>query len=66
VVGLKITDHPGHKNHTRHKCYELAHQNKYGLGMGVYPVDNTEVLSPHPQCTSTLTYVLKSEVARSA
>lgn len=66
VAGLRITDHPGHANHTKHRCYELAHQNSYGMGVGVYPVDNTEVLSPHVQCTSTLSYVLKDEVTQSA
>jgi hypothetical protein len=66
VKGVKITDHPGHKNHTKHRCYELAHRDPYGMGMGVYLPTDAEIYSPHPQCTSTLTYVLKDEVRRGA
>ncbi|MFS0562619.1 hypothetical protein AB1K91_17985 [Terribacillus sp. 179-K 1B1 HS] len=66
VAGLRITDHPGHANHTEHRCYEMAREDSYGLGVGVYPVDNEEVLKPHIQCTSTLSYVLKDEVTQVA
>jgi hypothetical protein len=66
VKGVKITDHPGHKNHTKHRCYALAHRDPYGMGMGVYLPTDAEIYSPHPQCTSTLTYVLKDEVKRGA
>ncbi|MGG1594904.1 hypothetical protein [Terribacillus saccharophilus] len=66
VKGVKITDHPGHRNHEKHRCYALAHRDPYGMGMGVYLPTDSEIYSPHPQCTSTLTYVLKDEVRRGA
>lgn len=62
VQALRINDRPGHNNHTKHRCYELAHQNAYGLGTGIYPPDATEIYNPHPNCTSYLTYVLTEEV----
>lgn len=65
VKGLKIVDRPeGHKRHGEHRCYELAHQDKYGWGMGVYKKTDTEIFSPHPNCRAILTYVLadKKEV----
>lgn len=66
VAGIKITDHPGHANHSKHKCYELARADKYGMGAGIYVPSDTSILSPHPQCSATFTYVLKDEVAQSA
>lgn len=59
VKGLKINDRPGHNNHTKHRCYELAQVDKYGWGDGVYKPTDSEIFSPHPNCTSYLTYVLK-------
>jgi hypothetical protein len=62
VKALKITDRGGHKNHANHRCHILANQNRYGLGVGVYPKDNTEIWSPHPNCRAIVTYVLDEGV----
>lgn len=40
------------------KCVALAEANHYGLGRGIYPPDDHRIYSPHPNCTSYLTYVL--------
>lgn len=59
VKGVKINDRPGHNNHTKHRCYDLAHRDPYGMGAGVYKPTDIEIFSPHPNCTSFITYVLK-------
>jgi hypothetical protein len=59
VKGVKINDRPGHNNHTKHKCYTLAQRDPYGMGEGVYKPEDSEIFSPHPNCTSFITYVLK-------
>ena len=59
VEGIKINDRPGHNNHTKHRCYILSHEDKYGMGLGVYKSTDSEIFSPHPNCTSYITYVLK-------
>jgi hypothetical protein len=64
VKGLKINDRTGHNNHTKHKCYDLANTDKYGMGAGVYQVDDPEIYQPHPNCTSYITYVLKDKEVR--
>jgi hypothetical protein len=59
VKGVKINDRPGHNNHTKHKCYDLANRDPYGMGEGVYKPEDSSIFSPHPNCTSYITYVLK-------
>jgi hypothetical protein len=59
VKGIKINDRPGHNNHTKHKCYLLAQEDPYGMGKGVYKPGDSQIFSPHPNCTSYITYVLK-------
>jgi hypothetical protein len=59
VKGVKINDRPGHNNHTKHKCYTLAQRDPYGMGEGIYKPGDSEIFSPHPNCTSFITYVLK-------
>lgn len=61
VKGVKINDRPGHNNHTKHRCYTLAQKDPYGMGEGVYKPDDSEIFSPHPNCTSYITYVLKDK-----
>lgn len=56
VKGLRI--HRGEADRPDHMCTILSEEDRYGLGEGVYPVDNTEILHPHPNCTSYLTYEL--------
>lgn len=56
VKGLRI--HRGEADRPEHMCTILSEEDRYGLGEGVYPVDNTEILNPHPNCTSYLTYEL--------
>ena len=50
-----------HGNHTNHKCYKLAQENRYGLGKGVFKPTDSEIYVPHPNCSSYLTAVLKDE-----
>lgn len=60
VKGLRIIDRPGgHSHHGKHHCYDLAHQDPYGWGMGVYKPTDSQIYSPHPNCRAILTYVLK-------
>lgn len=59
IIGLKI--HPGAADQPSHKCSILANDNPHGLGRGVYTPDNTEILNPHPNCTSFVTYVLDED-----
>lgn len=62
VSGLKIVDHPdGHGHHETHECYIYARE-KTQLGVGVFPVTETKILQPHPQCESTLELVLTTEI----
>lgn len=63
VRGLRIIDHPdGHPRHRTHECYIYARRDEYGMGRGVYPVTEKKILRPHPQCRSTLHFVLRDEV----
>lgn len=54
-----------HRNHSKHACYELSRVDGYGLGAGVYPLEDevmARLISPHPQCSSRLRYIIKDEV----
>lgn len=59
VKGLRI--YRGRANRPEHRCTQLELADEYGLGRGVYPPDNTEVLNPHVNCTSYTTYELDRE-----
>ena len=48
----------GHRNHRSHRCYALAQEDRYGEGSGIYKPTDTEIWSPHPNCTSSISYVL--------
>lgn len=56
VKGLRI--HRGKANNPRHRCTQLEQIDRYGLGKGVYLPTDPEVLNPHPNCTSYVTYEL--------
>lgn len=58
VQWVKINDRGGHRNHDAHRCYELANTDLYGKGNGIYKPTDSEIYSPHPNCTSFITYVL--------
>lgn len=62
VKGLLI--HRGKANVANHQCTILSKEDRYGLGAGVFKPNDTEIYSPHPNCTSFLTYVLDGEVLR--
>lgn len=55
---VKINDRGGHRNHTAHRCYELANEDRYGQGDGIFKPTDPQIYSPHPNCTSFITYVL--------
>lgn len=50
-----------HPRHKEHACYKLAHENRYGEGNGIFRPTDSEIYSPHPQCSSYIVPVLKSE-----
>jgi len=50
-----------HPRHTQHRCYILAHEDRYGQGQGVFKPTDEEIYSPHPNCSSYLVPVLKEE-----
>lgn len=58
VEWVRINDRPGHRNHDKHRCYELANEDRYGQGEGVFKPTDDEIYCPHPNCTSYITYVL--------
>ncbi|MDA2116704.1 hypothetical protein PDN31_15245 [Bacillus cereus] len=67
VTGYKLIDN-GHRHryHSRHMCYKLARRDAYGLGPGRYPKKIpesllTQLISPHPQCSSRLNYIIGEE-----
>ncbi|MFJ8521399.1 hypothetical protein [Bacillus cereus] len=68
VAGYQIIDNGHrHRNHSRHICYKLARRDAYGLGAGKYPKNIPEslmnqLISPHPQCSSRLNYLISEEV----
>lgn len=43
------------RNHESHMCHILAHEDRYGKGMGVFKVTDMEIYHPHPRCRSFLT-----------
>ena len=47
-----------HKNHEMHRCYELAREDRYGQGAGIFKPTDSEIYMPHPQCSSYITSVL--------
>lgn len=59
VDWVQINDNRGrHKNHTSHRCYELAKADKYRQGAGIYKPTDSEIYMPHPQCTAYITPIL--------
>ena len=56
VKGLRI--HRGRANRPNHRCTQLEKIDRYGLGTGIYLPTDPEVLNPHPNCTSYVTYEL--------
>lgn len=48
----------GRKDHHKHKCYTLANRDPHGQGAGIYKPTDTEIWSVHPNCTSSISYVL--------
>lgn len=49
----------GRKDHASHTCYSIARENPYGKGQGIYKPSDTRIISPHPQCTSWISYVVE-------
>lgn len=50
-----------HPRHKEHACYKLAHENRYGEGDGIFKPTDSEIYSPHPQCSSYIVPVLNPE-----
>lgn len=51
----------GRPDHHRHNCYHLAREDRYGEGPGIYKTTDTNILMPHPNCTSWISYVIERE-----
>lgn len=47
-----------HRRHKSHACYVLANEDRYGEGPGVFKPTDSEIYTPHPNCTSYVTAVL--------
>jgi hypothetical protein len=60
VLGLKRNLSASHPHDSTCECEELATQDLYGLGPGVYPVDRYPE-TPHPNCLCFPTQVLDGE-----
>ncbi len=59
---VRIVDNGSrHPRHKEHACYKLAHENRYGEGDGIFKPNDSEIYCPHPQCSSYIVPVLKSE-----
>ncbi|WP_346200057.1 hypothetical protein NSQ96_15385 [Caldifermentibacillus hisashii] len=59
---VRIVDNGSrHPRHKHHKCYILAHEDRYGRGRGIFKPNDSEIYCPHPQCSSYIVPVLKSE-----
>ena len=56
VTGLRL--HPGIKRSKG--CVDLANEDRYGLGKGVFLPGDSDVYNPHPNCTSYVTYEIDS------
>lgn len=60
VKALRLHDGVGgHKYHEKHECYIWSNEDRYGLGKGVFRLEDDFIFNPHPNCTSYVTYVLK-------
>lgn len=59
---VRIVDNGSrHPRHSRHRCYHLAREDRYGRGQGVFKPTDAEIYSPHPQCSAYIVPVLKDE-----
>jgi hypothetical protein len=62
VKAIKV--HRGRANRPEHRCTQLAREDRYGWGSGVFKPTDSEVFSPHPNCTSWYEYVLKDKYVK--
>lgn len=59
---VRIVDNGSrHPRHDTHRCYELAREDRYGQGPGVFKPSDSEIYCPHPNCSSYIVPVLKTE-----
>ena len=57
---VRIVDNGSrHPRHDTHRCYELAREDRYGQGPGVFKPSDSEIYCPHPNCSSYIVPVLK-------
>lgn len=55
LTWIKIRESfPRHPRRKRHECFNYAHEDKYGMGDGVFKLTDAKIYYPHPQCTSWL------------
>ena len=45
---------PASKNRENHECFTYAREDNYGLGAGIFHIDDDKIYSPHPRCTGYL------------
>ncbi|MEK0286557.1 hypothetical protein [Caldifermentibacillus hisashii] len=59
---VRIVDNGSrHPRHKEHMCYKLAREDRYGEGRGIFRPTDSEIYSPHVNCSSYIVPVLKSE-----
>ena len=51
----------GRPDHHRHNCYHLAREDRHDQGTGIFKTTDTDILMPHPNCTSWISYVIERE-----
>lgn len=44
-------------DHPSHKCYELQREDRYGKGEGIFKASDSDIIVPHPNCTSWVVYL---------
>lgn len=47
----------GRPDHYTHNCYELEREDRHGMGKGVFKTSDKDILRPHPNCTSWITFL---------
>lgn len=52
----------GQPNHYEHSCYTLAQEDRHGLGRGVFTSQDTDIVYPHPACTSKISIRKRDDV----
>lgn len=57
---IKFTEgNCGRPDHHNHDCWNVAREDRHGLGKGIFTKEDEDIIYPHPSCTSKLQIVSK-------